>query len=91
MAKAIQLSETVRNGKHVAHITIEIPLEDLPDAVEHLDCEDLNPVQIERSVDAAHALRKIIEAEERAQAHSVISKPETTETDPKPETDKKGE
>lgn len=64
--KATHLSESMRSGVQLAHITIECPLEQLPDVLEHLDCSELNEKQVEQSMDAAHALRKIRQAEDAA-------------------------
>jgi hypothetical protein len=61
--KASHLSESMRSGKQLAHITLELPLEELPDALEMIDASDLNDVQLARALEASHALRMRLDDE----------------------------
>ncbi len=61
--KVINLSEVTRGGKMLAHVTVEIPLDELPDILENLDLSEVDECHLESKLDAAHALRKIRKVE----------------------------
>jgi hypothetical protein len=56
--KASHLSIGMRAGEQFAHVTLELPLAELPEALEEIDCSELDENLLQHALDASAECRR---------------------------------